>query len=102
MHKYIKDELLATEGNFGSKDVSQISASQSCGATHEDSLCDQKVIQTLGTMKFERRDNDRLDMIESAMEQFEVDIKSLKARTTIAIGLVSNGTTTDLQIIVIC
>ncbi|PMD67501.1 uncharacterized protein K444DRAFT_623657 [Hyaloscypha bicolor E] len=49
-----------------------------------------EALSELGTTKFHRRDNDKLDMIERAMEQFEVDIKSLKARTTIAIGLVSN------------
>lgn len=48
-----------------------------------------EVPSELGTTKFHRRDNDKLDMIERAMEQFEVDIKSPKAGTTIAIGLVS-------------
>lgn len=31
----------------------------------------------------------KLDMIDRSMQQFEIDIKSLKARTNIAIGLVA-------------
>lgn len=47
-------------------------------------------LDALSSTIYTRRDNDKLDMISRAMMQYEVDIKSLKARATIAIGLVSD------------
>jgi hypothetical protein len=48
-----------------------------------------EVLRALSSTRYQRRDNDKLDMLNRAMQQFEIDIKSLKARTNIAIGLVS-------------
>ena len=42
----------------------------------------------LDSSKFKMRDNDKFDMIGRAMQQYQIDIKSLKAHLTIDIGLV--------------
>lgn len=49
----------------------------------------ESIINALSTIRYKRRDDDKLDMIDRSMQQFEIDIKSLKARTNIAIGLVA-------------
>jgi len=46
-------------------------------------------VKELLSLRYKRRDDDKLDMLNRTMQQFEVDIKSLKARANIAIGLVS-------------
>jgi len=48
-----------------------------------------QVIRALSSLCYKRRDDDKLDMLHRSMQQFEIDIKSLKARTNIAIGLVA-------------
>jgi hypothetical protein len=48
----------------------------------------EQVIKALSTSRYKRRD-DKLDMLNRSMQQFEIDIKSLKARANIAIGLVA-------------
>jgi hypothetical protein len=48
-----------------------------------------QVVKALSSLYYKRRDDDKLDMLHRSMQQFEIDIKSLKARTNIAIGLVA-------------
>lgn len=50
----------------------------------------EKALSSLDSSRYTRRDNDKLDMISRAMTQYEVDIKSLKAQATMAVGLVSH------------
>jgi hypothetical protein len=59
------------------------------GSHHSEREVLQSALGALESIRYTRRDNDKLDMISRAMTQYEVDIKSLKARTTIAVGLVS-------------
>jgi hypothetical protein len=49
----------------------------------------ETALSNLDSARYTRRDNDKLDMISRAMTQYEVDIKSLKAHATMAVGLVS-------------
>jgi len=49
----------------------------------------EQVIKALSSLRYKRRDDDKLDMLNRSMQQFEIDIKSLKARANIAIGLVA-------------
>jgi hypothetical protein len=46
-------------------------------------------LDILDSVRFVMRDNDKFDLIERAMKQYSIDIKSLKAHLTINIGLVS-------------
>lgn len=50
----------------------------------------ETALSNLDSARYTRRDNDKLDMISRAMTQYEVDIKSLKAHATMAVGLVSD------------
>ncbi len=54
-----------------------------------DPLFNKSTLNLLDSTRFERRDNEKLDMIFRAMKQYEVDIKSLKAHVVINVGLVS-------------
>lgn len=54
----------------------------------EDHLLLEKALSNLDSARYARRDHDKLDMISRAMTQYEVDIKSLKAHATMAVGLV--------------
>ena len=47
------------------------------------------LVDKLGNSVFVLRDRDKFDMIERAMQQYQTDIKSLKAHLAINIGLVS-------------
>jgi hypothetical protein len=49
----------------------------------------ERALEVLDSVKYFRRDNDKLEMIAGAMTQYEVDIKSLKSHTVISVGLVS-------------
>jgi hypothetical protein len=55
----------------------------------QDSLSLETALNLLDSVKFSRRDNDKLGMIARAMTQYEVDIKSLKSHAMISVGLVS-------------
>ena len=49
----------------------------------------KRIVNKLENSKFMMRDTDKFDMIERAMQQYQTDIKSLKAHLAINIGLVS-------------
>jgi hypothetical protein len=49
----------------------------------------ESIINALSTIRYKRRNDDKLDLLDRSMQQFEIDIKSLKTRTNIAIGLVA-------------
>ena len=49
----------------------------------------KRALKLLDSSKFVKRDNDKFDLIARAMQQYQVDIKSLKSHMTINIGLVS-------------
>jgi hypothetical protein len=49
----------------------------------------ERDLKLLDSSKFVKRDNDKFDLIARAMQQYSVDIKSLKTHMTINIGLVS-------------
>ena len=51
----------------------------------------QQIMRVFSSSRYKRRDDDKLDMLNRSMQQFEVDIKSLKARANIAIGLASTA-----------
>lgn len=48
-------------------------------------------LSRLDSTKYKKRDNEKMNMISRAMEQYIVDIESLRAHITIAIGLVSQS-----------
>ncbi|KAE9381181.1 hypothetical protein N431DRAFT_457792 [Stipitochalara longipes BDJ] len=50
----------------------------------------KRALTLLDSSRFVMRDNDKFDLIARAMQQYQVDIKSLKSHMTINIGLVSN------------
>ena len=58
-----------------------------------DKICPRKflkqALKLLDSSKFVKRDNDKFDLTARTMQQYSVDIKSLKAHMTINIGLVS-------------
>ena len=56
-----------------------------CSKDHDEHFVD-KLVNSV----FELRDTDKFDMIERAMQQYQTDIKSLKAHLAINIGLVSS------------
>jgi hypothetical protein len=58
-------------------------------ATNQEGKPATQVIKALSSLHYKRRDDDKMDMLHRSMQQFEIDIKSLKARTNIAIGLVA-------------
>lgn len=110
MENYIIDEWSRikrqheSKPEFGQSD--KANDSQSHGATKTQSGTKRKwtyqngenfrkdlklTLSDLESVRYTRRDNDKLDMISRAMMQYEVDIKSLKARTTIAVGMVSSA-----------
>jgi hypothetical protein len=98
MHKYIDDHLLRLEeisekGDSNKQitetlDLAKIAVSEKDPQTPRGKTR-QQVVKELLSLRYKRRDDDKLDMLNRAMQQFEVDIKSLKARANIAIGLVS-------------
>jgi hypothetical protein len=49
----------------------------------------EQVIKALSSSRYKRRNDNKLNMLNRPMQQFEIDIKSLKARANIAIGLVA-------------
>jgi hypothetical protein len=110
MENYIIDEWSRIKRQHESKPDSektyQANDSQSHGPTKTQSGTKRKwtyqsretfrkdlklTLSDLESFRYTRRDNDKLDMISRAMMQYEVDIKSLKARTTIAVGMVSSA-----------
>jgi hypothetical protein len=72
MKKFVTDEL-----NRGGYDA--IHSSESL----------ERALGLLDSSRFVMRDNDEFDLIARAMQQYSVDIKSLKTHMTINIGLVS-------------
>jgi hypothetical protein len=57
----------------------------------------KRALKLLDSSKFVKRDNDKFDLIARAMQQYQVDIKSLKSHMTINIGLVS-GFRDDIKV----
>lgn len=49
----------------------------------------ERALKALDSVAFEKRDNDKLNMIFRAMKQYELDIKSLKDHVMVDLGLVS-------------
>ena len=99
MHQYIKDHLesLGEENSetvvartqlIEALDLSNIAANGKSSQRRGGKSVDQ-VIKELLSLRYKRRDDDKLDMLNRSMQQFEIDIKSLKARANIAIGLVA-------------
>jgi hypothetical protein len=110
MENYIIDEWSRVKRQHENKPepgkTGQANTSQSHGPTktssgikrkwtyqdHETFRKDLKLtLSDLESVRYTRRDKDKLDVISRAMMQYEVDIKSLKARTTIAVGMVSSA-----------
>jgi hypothetical protein len=106
MQEYIRDYLIALEDataeetvpNTASGEQSaeeslnpapKVSKTAANGTVPKGGKSIEQVIKALSSSRYKRRDDDKLDMLNRSMQQFEIDIKSLKARANIAIGLVA-------------
>jgi hypothetical protein len=99
IHKYFEDHLVRLGEEILEKGDSNKQITEALGLTERAGSetdpqtprgkTQQQVVKELLCLRYKRRDDDKLDMLNRGMQQFEVDIKSLKARANIAIGLVS-------------
>jgi hypothetical protein len=94
MQEYIRDYLIALEDATAEETApntasGEQSAAAANGTVPKGGKSIEQVIKALSSSRYKRRDDDKLDMLNRSMQQFEIDIKSLKARANIAIGLVA-------------